>query len=135
MLLTGESCSGSGTLGVLNPGAFTLTGYQLGDSSQQSRRGQCEGPDFFQVDLSLYKQIYFGDRVKLQLRFEFFNIFNRTNVIGQSVDRNFNPSVTLDAPRDQATSIVDTGAPAGTFGQANAVRDPRQVQLGIKLSF
>jgi hypothetical protein len=135
-LLTGEPCGASGSsLQVLNPDAFTLTGYRLGDPAQQSRRGQCEGPDFLQVDLSAYKQIPFGDRFNLQLRLEVFNVFNKTNVVGQSVDRNFNPGVALDAPRASATSVVSTGEPAGTFGQATAVRDPRQVQLGIKLSF
>ncbi len=132
----GVSCAGTGgTLSIINPAAFTFTGYQLGNTAQQSGRGQCEGPDFFQVDLSLYKQLYFGDRFNVQLRFEFFNIFDRTNVVGQSIDRSFNPGVTLDGPRGSATTVVDTDLPAGTFGQASAVRDPFQVQLGIKFSF
>ncbi len=135
-LLTGEPCRGGpSSLQVLNPAAFTFTGYQLGDVAQQSGRGQCEGPDFFQVDLSAYKQFSFGDRFNLQLRFEVFNVFNKTNVVAQSVDRSFAPGVMLNAPRGSATSVIDTGAPQATFGQASAVRDPRQVQLGVKLSF
>jgi hypothetical protein len=135
-LLTGEPCGGSGsTLQILNPAAFTFTGYRLGDVAQQSGRGQCEGPDFMQVDLSAYKQIPFGDRFNLQLRFEVFNVFNRTNVVGQDVDRSFGAPVTLDGPRETATTVVDTGAPQATFGQATSTRDPRQVQLGVKLSF
>jgi hypothetical protein len=135
-LLTGEPCKGSGSsLQVLNPAAYTFTGYQLGNVAQQSGRGQCEGPDFFQVDLSAYKQIAFGGRFNVQLRFEVFNVFNRTNVIAQTVDRSFGAGVTLDAPRGSATSVVATGAPQATFGQASGVRDPRQVQLGVKLSF
>ncbi len=135
-LLTGAPCSGSGSkLQVLNPDAFTFTGYQLGDNAQQSGRGQCEGPDFFQVDLSFYKQIHFSDRFKAQLRFEIFNIFDEVNVIGNNVDRDFNTAVTLDGPRESATTIVDTGAPSGTFGTASGVRDPFQLQLGIKFEF
>lgn len=135
-LLTGAPCSGSGSeLQIFNPNAFTFTGYRLGDNAQQSGRGQCEGPDFFQVDLSFYKQIYFGNRFHVQLRFEFFNIFDEVNVIGQSIDRSFNAGVTLDGPRDSATTVVATGSPSATFGSASSVRDPRQVQLGIKLSF
>ena len=88
-----------------------------------------------QVDLSAYKQIPFGDRFNLQLRFEVFNVFNRTNVVGQDVDRSFAAPVTLDGPRETATTVVDTGAPQATFGQATSTRDPRQVQLGVKLSF
>jgi hypothetical protein len=136
-LLTGAPCkaSGGGPLQVFNPNAFTLTGYRLGDNTQQSGRGQCEGPDFFQVDLSFYKQIYFGNRFHVQLRFEVFNVFDEVNVIAQNIDRSFNPGVTLDAPRGSATTIVANGQPAATFGAASRVRDPRQVQLGIKLSF
>ena len=134
-LRTDAPCGGSGELGVINPAAFTLVGYQLGNVAQQSRRGQCEGPDFLQFDLSFYKQFHFGNRFNVQLRFEIFNIFNRVNVVGQSIDRGFNPGVTLDAPLDQATSVVSTGEPSPTFGQAFAVRDPRQMQLGIKFSF
>ncbi len=135
-LLTGAPCAGSGgPLQVLNPAAFTFNGYRLGDTTQQSGRGQCEGPDFFQVDMSFYKQIYFGSRFNVQLRFEIFNIFDEVNVVGQSVDRFFNPGVTLDGPRGSATTVVNTGQPAATFGAASAVRDPRQLQLGIKFEF
>ncbi len=135
-LLTGAPCGGSGgELQFLNPNAFTFNGYRLGDTSQQSGRGQCEGPDFFQVDLSFYKQIRVGSRFKLQLRFEVFNIFDEVNLVAQSVERDFDPGVTLDGPRGSATTVVTTGAPQSTFGQASAVRDPRQVQLGLKLSF
>jgi hypothetical protein len=100
-----------------------------------SSRGQCEGPDFLQFDLSLYKNIDVGDRFGLQLRIEAFNVFNRDNFIGQSVNRTFDAGVVLDAPRGDASTVVSTGAPAGTFGQAFAVRDPRQLQLGLKLTF
>ena len=130
----GVSCEGRG-LQVINPEAFTFTGARLGDTTQQSRRAQCEGPDFLQVDLSFYKQIPFSDRFNLQLRFEIFNVFNRVNIIGQSVDTAFNAPVTLDAPRGSATTVIATGDPSPTFGRAFAVRDPRQVQLGLKLSF
>ena len=70
-----------------------------------------------------------------KLRFEVFNVFNRTNVVGQSIDRGFNPGVELDGPRESATTVIATGEPGATFGQASAVRDPRQVQLGVKLTF
>ena len=135
-LRTGVSCSGGGSeLQILNPNAFTFNGYRLGDTSQQSGRGQCEGPDFFQVDLSFYKQIYFGDRFNVELRFEIFNIFDEVNVIGQSVDRVFGAGVELDGPRGSATTVTNTGSPQATFGAASGVRDPRQVQLGIKFKF
>ena len=98
-----------------------------------AERGACEGPDFFQIDLSFYKSVQLTDRFDLQLRLEIFNIFNNNNYLG--VDLGYNATVTtLDGPLDQATTIVDS-QPSPTFGQAFAARDPRQVQLGAKISF
>jgi hypothetical protein len=129
---TGEPCSGSGTQ-IINPAAFTLVGYQLGETSQMASRGACEGPDFFQVDLAFYKNIRLSDRFNLQLRIEGFNIFNNNNFTG--VDTGYNGrNVTFDTDLANATSIA-TSEPSPTFGQAFAARDPRQFQLGLKLTF
>lgn len=116
----------------LNPNAWTLEGFELGTIGN-ARRGECEGPDFFQVDLSLYKWFPIGERLEGQLRFEIFNLFDRENFI--SVDNTLDPtSVTLNAPTAEATQITDFTLPA-TFGQATATRAPRQIQVGLKLSF
>jgi hypothetical protein len=99
-----------------------------------SSRGQCTGPDFLQIDMSLYKNIPINDgRVNVQLRIEGFNIFNTNNYTG--VNTNWGGAdVTLDAPLDSATTI--TGAnPSPTFGTAFGARDARQFQLGVKVSF
>ncbi len=128
---TGAPCSGSGTQ-IINPDAYTLAGYQLGDTSQMGQRGGCEGPDFFQIDLSFYRTFQVSDRFDLQFRFEVFNLLNTDNFVG--VDTGYNGIVTLDAPVDQATTIVSS-TPSATFGQAFGARDPRQVQLGLKLTF
>jgi hypothetical protein len=128
------SCGGSGQQ-VIDPNAFTLNGMRLGDTAQQSGRGQCEGPDFFQVDLALYKNIPLRSRFNLQFRFEVFNITDETNYIAASVNNVIVPqNVVLDADQANATQIVSADIPAN-FGQATAVRDPRQIQLGFKLSF
>ena len=134
-LASGASCSGSGDLGVLNPAAYTYNGYVLGNTGQQMERSSCDGPDFFQTDLSFYKNFPFRDRFNVQLRFEFFNIFNTNNLIANSVNRTFETALTLDAPRDQATVVTDTGAPPSNFGQASQARDARQFQIGVKFSF
>ena len=131
-LLTGASCGGSG-LQVIDPGAFTLVGWQLGTLST-TPPGVCEGADFFQVDVSLTKNIRITDRVTGQFRFEVFNVTNRDNFVG--INSVMNPSsVTYDS--DVATerrSITGYTLPAN-FGQAQAARDPRQVQVGFKLLF
>ncbi len=133
----GVSCSGSGGLPeqIINPAAFTLTGFQLGTFGDAGR-GICEGPSLVQVDLSLYKNIKLSEHAKVQLRFEVFNLFNRVNFSSQGINNILNPTgVTYDTG-DPATANRITGfTPSGNFGQATATRDPRQAQFGLKLIF
>ena len=77
-------------------------------------RGTIEGPPTVRFDVSLFKNITFGedDRVKLQLRGEFFNVFNHTNF-----------------------RAISTTVTAANYGQVTTVRDPRTIQIGAKLSF
>jgi len=134
--VSGVSCGGGGGTQVLNPGAFTLNGLRLGDTSQMARRGACEGPDFFQVDLGFYKNINLGGRVKGQLRFEIFNVTNEVNFIGASVENVIRPTNVVYDTGDVATATQIVSADfQGNFGQARAVRPPRQVQIGFKLLF
>ena len=95
-------------------------------------RGDCEGPEFFQVDLMFFKNLRFGDRFDAQLRFEVFNVTNEENFI--FVDTTLDPiSVTYDTGNlATANRIVGEQIPLN-FGQATATRDPRQIQVGIKL--
>jgi hypothetical protein len=94
----------------------------------------CEGPNFFQVDLSLYKNIKISGRVKAQLRFEVFNVFNRANFTG--VSSSLRPIfATLDTGSQRTATTITDFQPAGDFGQAGSTRDARQAQFGIKLTF
>jgi hypothetical protein len=79
-------------------------------------RGVILGPPTKRMDFSLFKSFRFGENVKLQLRAEAFNVFNRANF------RNLSGT----------SKIAVTSA---TFGFINAVRDPRTIQIGAKLSF
>ncbi len=131
-LRTGASCSGGG-IQVVNPDAYTLIGYQLGTIST-AQRGECRGADFFRVDLSFYKNIPLGNRVGGQFRLEIFNLTNRDNFVG--INTAMNPGfVAFDTPESWlASEIVDYSVPMN-FGQAQAALDPRQIQVGFKLSF
>jgi len=134
-VVEGQPCHASGGLPeqILNPAAWTLVGFQLGTFGN-SGRGVCEGPNFAQVDASLYKNIKISTRVKAQLRFEVFNVFNRVNFV--SVSTSLNPiSATLDTGRVATASTITAFTPSGSFGQATGTRDPRQAQFGIKLTF
>jgi carboxypeptidase family protein/TonB-dependent receptor-like protein len=80
-------------------------------------RNAGRGFDFASFDLRLGREFRLADRVDLRILAEGFNLFNRANY---SVPNN----------------TFGTGAtPLGTFGQPTAAFDPRQFQLGLKLSF
>src|SRR5262249_8018690 len=125
----------------LNPAAWTLNGYQIGTNGNTGRN-TCNGPGLFQTDASLYKNIDLGtSKVKLQLRFEVFNVFNTTNFLATSLTNggvitSYNPqNVVFDTGSGRTATQGMRASPAGNVGQLTAARDPRTAQIGIRLSF
>ncbi len=85
---------------------------QLAGLSNQGRN-TVRGPGFSRVDLSLFKNFYFGGAKTLQLRVEAFNVFDRVN---------------LGTPR------FDIGP--SNFGRITSTNgDARIIQLGVKFLF
>jgi len=60
-----------------NPNAFTLDNYQLGTFGNSSV-GSCTGPGIANTDFSAYKNFKVTERIGLQFRMEFYNLFNKT---------------------------------------------------------
>jgi outer membrane receptor protein involved in Fe transport len=83
---------------------------QFGDE-----RNALSGPHFFNTDLSVFKNFTVTERVRTQLRAEFFNVFNHVN-LGQ-------PNGCIDC----------NGAGAITNLAPNAIM--RQIQIGARVSF
>lgn len=75
--------------------------------------GTVLGPGFQLWDISLIKNVKFGERAALQLRLETFNAFNHGSPNGIN---------------------TDIGNPAA-FGTISGWHDPRTVQLGAKIKF
>ena len=71
-------------------------------------------------DLSLVKATQIKERLQLQFRAEAFNFLNHVN-LGI-------PNATFVAGPDGKNS-------SGSFGVITTARDPRQIQLGLKLRF
>ncbi len=82
-------------------------------ASGNERRGAVNGPGLWRYDMALLKNTRIRESVNLQFRAEAFNLFNHTNF--QTV----------------GTTLTTTS----TFGHVTAVRDPRIMQLGLKLNF
>jgi hypothetical protein len=76
------------------------------------KRNLYRGPGFANVDFGLIKNNRIKERANIQVRFEFFNTFNRVNL--QSVDSNLS---------------------SGTFGRATSTYNPRLIQLGLRVEF
>ena len=73
---------------------------------------QFRGPNFFETNTNIYKDTPITEHVNFQIRFEFFNLFNRANYA--------NP---------------DANFPDGSFGAATGSHEPRFWQLGGRISF
>ncbi len=73
---------------------------------------QFRNPMFFQTDASLAKTTAIKERASLQVRFDFFNLFNRANLYN-----------------------VDANLADGTFGKATNQYNPRWIQLSAKFKF
>jgi hypothetical protein len=81
-------------------------------SEGNEKVGQFRQPNYAETDVNIYKDTHITERVIFQTRFEFFNVFNRANLI--NVDNNWTD---------------------GNFGKATGAHLPRWWQLGAKISF
>jgi hypothetical protein len=77
------------------------------------RPGAIRGPGFWRTDLSLFKNIKFTERLNGQFRWETFNTFNHTNPICCG-----------------STNMIST-----LYNTIGSTRDPRIMQIGMKLNF
>jgi len=123
----------SPTTGYLNPLAFAQPADgTFGDLG----RDQIFGPGFWDFDFSVSKNFPLRDRLNLQFRAEFFNIFNHPN---------FALPLNSIVPGINADGTVNTSAgPAGTISQTPDVAQgnpglggggPRVMQFGFRLQF
>jgi hypothetical protein len=144
-----------------NPAAFTLDNYALGTFGD-SHVGACSGPGIANTDFSVYKNFKVTERVTLQFRMEFYNLFNTVQFRADNVQNQLatnaqacSPSVTLAVCQGHATNTVgwsyagnglDPSDPnyiqaygQGNFGQAGALgvgdRGPREIQYALKINF
>src|SRR5207253_3762125 len=86
--VAGQPCrapSGSPKFQWLNPAAWTVDNYQLATFGTAGV-GECLGPGLANTDFSVHKSFKVGERVTLQFRMEFFNLFNKVQFRGNSED-------------------------------------------------
>ena len=76
------------------------------------KTGQFRNPSFFQTNATVYKNTHITERLNLQFRFEFFNVFNHVNFTNIQGDLN-----------------------SGSFGKVTGEALPRWWQIGGKITF
>jgi len=90
------------------------------------------GPGYVNFDMAFSKTTAITERVKLEFRAEFFNIFNHANFA--------NPGVINNGVSNGNTNPFTSGAGgnnpnSGQFGQITSTFDPRIIQLAARFSF
>lgn len=95
--------------GAIPKSNFAIPSFGSGGNEKPM---QFRGPNFYETNTNFYKDTHITERINFQIRFEFFNLFNRANY-----------------------STVDTNFPDGNFGAATASHEPRFWQVAGRLSF
>jgi hypothetical protein len=93
---------------------FTTTAFALPALGTFGNAGRSlvRAPGINDWDVSFIKKTQLRERVALQFRAEFFNLFNHSQFSG-----------------------VGTGLGSATFGQVTSARNPRVSQLALRLTF
>jgi hypothetical protein len=143
-LATSLACGGLGGPAILNPNSVTLVGFQLGTlPAAMEPRGYCRGPSYVNTDLSIDKNWHMrGERLRLQFRLDFFNLFNHTNFRGDAAT-GFNADINCGArdatgaysPCSQTNSVITRQAVQQGSGFTTLTKGPREIQYGLKLIF
>jgi hypothetical protein len=85
------------------------------------KRNSLIGPGLTNLDFSLLKNTYFGERLNAQFRVDFFNLTNHANFV---------------SPTDNETLFDQTGAPIGGAGRIDTTStSARQIQFALRLSW
>lgn len=90
-------------------GPFTLPA--LGQEGNE-KVNQFRNPGYLQADMTLKKTTHLAERLDLELRLDYFNVLNHVNLQG-----------------------VDSNANDGNFGKSTSTYNPRNAQIGAKLTF
>jgi hypothetical protein len=98
-------------------GIFTAADFPQPTPGTQGnlKRDIYRSPGFVNLDAAMAKKIpmaFLGERGKLEVRFEFFNVLNRVNL-----------------------GSVNSSYTSPTFGRCTSTLDPRIIQLGARIQF
>jgi len=122
----GAARPAAGGMTLLDSAAFAVPASGLGNTT----RGEFRGPGFWNYDASISREFAvraLGENSRLQLRTEFFNLFNHTNL--------GNPDTNLSDGSFGIAQFGRTGASSVAAGTAPLTDAPRRIQVVIRISF
>jgi hypothetical protein len=154
-IVAGQSCRNSSFKNFqwINPNRYTLNGFKLGTIGT-TPAGDCFGPGVSRTDFSVAKNFSITERIKMQFRMDFFNLFNHpqynnpnngntngyVNIGFSSANTAASPAF-LTANGAPTTSLANAvsianSSPSSVVGQVTSdnQRD-RQIQYSLRLTF
>jgi Carboxypeptidase regulatory-like domain/TonB-dependent Receptor Plug Domain len=154
-IVPGQSCRNRSFSGFqwINPNRYTLNGFKLGTIGT-TPAGDCFGPGVSRADFSVAKNFQITERIKMQFRMDFFNLFNHpqynnpnngntngyANIGFSAVNTAASPAF-LNASGAPTTTLanavsVANSTPNAVVGQVTAdnQRD-RQLQYSLRFTF
>ena len=118
----------------LNTAAFSQP--QPGSLGLESGRNWLTGPGVNNLDLSIQKAFALQGRTRLEFRADLFNALNHTQFSGINATANFrnltDPTI-QNLPYDAQGNFIF--ANRNGFGTVSGARDPRIIQLALRLKF
>jgi hypothetical protein len=143
-LVNGVPCKGVAGPEVFNPASATLVGYVIGTIPLgMAPRGYCRSPSYVNTDFSIDKNWrLWGEKLRLQFRLDFFNLFNHANFRGD-INTGFNANLNCGAPDfsgayspcSQTNNIITREVVQPGTGFTTLTKGPREIQYGLKLIF
>ncbi len=116
----------------LNPAAFAAP--QVGSIGLEAPRNYMINPGINNWNISVQKEFAWTERVRLQLRADAFNAFNHTQFSGINSTLNFS-SLTNPTPTNLYLKADGSINNKNGFGTVSGARDPRIMQLMLRLQF
>jgi hypothetical protein len=116
----------------LNPAAFAAPA--VGSVGLDAPVNYLVNPGVNNWDMSLQKTFSVKEKARFQLRADAFNVFNHTQFSGINSTINF-ASLTNPTPTNLPFNADGTLRDKNGFGTVNGARDPRIMQLVVRLQF
>jgi hypothetical protein len=93
------------------------------------------GFDTWQADFAVHRQFHITEKLGLQFRAEFFNIFNHPNFGDPPQNNRFIFSPQFGQSTATLASSLGSGGPGGGINPLYQIGGPRSIQFALKVQF